>query len=72
MQALLDADVSVHDDMQDMSKSSCLFTAAPLTPLTAEKNPRICANLVGRPVGGWGSGPLDPWPAPPLFIPPNS
>ena len=54
---LLDADVSVHDDMRDMSKSSCLFTATPPTPFTAEKSPDLRRSRVG----GWGfltPGPL--------------
>ena len=50
--------VLAHDGMQDNANvmSSCRFTAAP----HPRKKLRICANLVGRPVGGWGVRTLDP------------
>ena len=58
MQLLLDADVSVHDDMRDMSKSSCLLPL-PLTPLTAKKIPGFAQISWVVLLEAWGSGPLD-------------
>jgi len=61
MQPLLDADVSVHDDMQGtrMSKSSCLFTASPLfLPLPPKKSPDLRKS---RGSSCWTLGGPDPW-----------
>jgi len=46
--------------------SGCWFTAATPnpSPLSIQKA-WICRNLMGRPDGSWGSGPLDPPPANP-------
>ena len=63
MQLLLDVHILANGSRQDVSMSSCPFTAClsspPSTSTLSQKNPRICANLGGRSIGGWASGPPD-------------